>query len=47
MRAGVPVVVSTMTGTNEIVEKVENLIKAEFCLNYEGNKFIQPTKIMK
>ncbi|MCD6318888.1 glycosyltransferase family 4 protein, partial [Candidatus Aerophobetes bacterium] len=42
MRAGLPVVVSTMTGTKEIVERVESQIKREFCLNYEGNRFIQP-----
>jgi len=42
MRGGLPIVVSTMTGTKEIVERVENQIKAEFGLNYEDNKFIQP-----
>jgi len=42
MRAGLPVVVSTMTGTKEIVERVEEQVKREFGLNYDGNKFIQP-----
>ena len=42
MRAGLPVVVSTMTGTKEIVEKIETQIKTEFNLNYDSNKFIQP-----
>ena len=42
MRAGVPVVVSNMTGAKEIVEKVEDEVKEELGLKYEGNLFIQP-----
>lgn len=36
MRAGLPVVVSTMTGTKEIVERVEEQVKRDFGLNYNG-----------
>ena len=42
MRAGLPVIVSDMTGTKEIVEKVEAKVKKEFNLSYKGTKFIQP-----
>ena len=42
MRAGVPVIVSNMTGAKEIVEKVESEVKEEFGLKYEGYFFIQP-----
>lgn len=42
MRAGVPVIVSDMTGTKEIVERVEDEVKEEIGLRYEGNFFIQP-----
>lgn len=42
MRAGVPVVVSDMTGTKEIVKRVEDEVKEERGLKYEGNLFIQP-----
>lgn len=41
MRAGVPVVVSEMTGTKDIVMRVENKLKEENNLNYEGYSFIQ------
>ena len=44
MRAGVPVVVSDMTGTTEIVKKVEDEVKEELGLKYEGNLFIQPVE---
>ncbi|HIP60212.1 MAG TPA: glycosyltransferase [Campylobacterales bacterium] len=48
MRAGLPVVVSDMTGTKEIVEKVEVEVKSEFGFSYRGYKFIQPLdKIFK
>ena len=41
MRAGLPVIVSDMTGTKEIVERVETRVKREFGLSYAGCKFIQ------
>jgi len=44
MRAGVPVIVSDMTGTKEIVKRVEDEVKEELGLQYEGNLFIQPVK---
>jgi len=42
MRAGLPIIVSTMIGTKEIVKRVETEIKIEFGFSYKGNKFIQP-----
>jgi len=42
MRAGVPLVVSDMTGTKEIVKRVEDEVKEELGLKYKGNLFIQP-----
>lgn len=42
MRAGVPVVVSNMTGAKEIVEKVEDEVKSELNLKYNGYNYIQP-----
>ena len=42
MRAGLPVVVSDMTGTKEIVKRVEDKFKEELGLKYENNFFIQP-----
>lgn len=44
MRAGIPVVVSDMTGTKDIVMRVEDKLKEENNLNYEGYSFIQPVK---
>jgi glycosyltransferase involved in cell wall biosynthesis len=42
MRAGLPVVVSNMTGTKEIVERVEEEFKKELGFNYGDIKFVQP-----
>jgi len=42
MRAGLPLVVSDMTGTKEVVEKVEEETEEELGLKYGGNRFIQP-----
>jgi len=42
MRAGVPVVVSNMTGAKEIVEKVEDEVKRELNLKYNGYNYVQP-----
>lgn len=44
MRAGVPVVVSDMTGTKEIVKRVEDEVKDQLGLKYESNLFIQPVE---
>lgn len=41
MRAGLPVIVTEMTGTKEIVEEVELSIKNEFNLDYKNFKFIR------
>ena len=48
MRAGIPVVVSNMTGAKDIVMRVENKLKKENNFKYEGYSFIQPiNKIAK
>ena len=44
MRAGVPVVISDMTGAKEIVKTVEEEVKDELGLNYEAKRFIQPVE---